>query len=489
MKNRAHQIGWFPQWKHVIILLIFVLSLSFLSACNSTPAEEVDEPNEEMTATPQSALPTAPPLVSTIAGMPQGSLLATVTQSIDVPPEDEIEPCTNTAVLLADVTIPDDSVLPPGQPFEKIWAVRNAGTCFWEEGSKLVFGGGDQMQGPDSTFVAPTAPGQVVNVSVNLMAPREGGTYSGLWQLEMTNGERLDVLLIVRIQVPIIEEATATPEPLPTETAVPTQQPIATPPPTPVVINGWQGQYFNNPNVEGTPALVRDDPQINFNWGVGSPAPQIQPDLFSARWTREVQFQEHAYTFFARSDDGVRVWVDNQLVIDQWHTATGLTYNATIFLTEGTHNVRVEYYEDVGVAEVQVWWELTNQVNDLGWLGEYFATPALFGPPAHVRVDPRIDFNWGNGAPAPGVTSDNFSIRWRGNFSFEEGLYEFTIDATDGVRVYINDDLVLDGMEQAERRTIKFSHTFNNDDYDLKVEYVSLLGEAVIKISWVKKAL
>mgnify|MGYP002713044856 CR=1 FL=1 len=489
MKITDHQIGWFPQWKYVVILFVFALSSSFLSACNSVPSEEVDEPNAGMTATPQSALPTAPSFVSTIAGMPQGSLLATVTPSVDLPPENEIEPCTNTAVFLADVTIPDDSVLPPGQPFEKIWTVRNAGTCFWEEGTKLVFVGGDQMAGPDSTVVPPTAPGQTVNVSVNLMAPKEGGTYSGLWQLEMTNGERLDVLLIVRIQVPIIEEATATPQPLPIETAVPTQQPIATPPPTPVVITGWQGQYFNNPNVEGTPALVRDDPQINFNWGVGSPAPQIQPDLFSARWTREVQFQEHAYTFFARSDDGVHIWVDNQLIIDQWHTATGQTYKATIFLTEGAHNIRVEYYEDVGVADVQVSWELTNQVNDLGWLGEYFATPALSGPPAHVRVDPRIDFNWGNGAPAPGVTSDNFSIRWRGNFSFEEGLYEFTIDATDGVRVYINDQLVLDDMAQAERRTLKFTHTFNNDDYDLKVEYVSLLGDAVIKISWVKKAL
>ena len=387
---------WF-EWRAIgkkqLLLILLMIMIFILPSCNAEQDLPDDQNNpevEESTAEPQDVLPTAPPLVSTIADMPQGSLLATVTHSVDAPPQNEIDECTNTAVFLADVTIPDDSVLPPGQPFEKIWAVRNAGTCFWEAGTQLVFAGGDQMEGPSPVAIQPTAPGQIVNVSVNLVAPQEGGTYSGLWQLEMVDGQRLDVLLIVRIQVPVLQEATATVEPIATATAVPTQPPIATPPPTPVVITGWLGQYFNNPNVEGTPALVRDDPQINFNWGGGSPAPQIQPDLFSARWTREVAFQEHAYTFFARSDDGVRVWVDNQLIIDQWHTATGQTYKATVYLTEGAHNIRVEYYEDVGVAEVQVWWELSSEVNDLGWLGEYFATPRLSGPPAHVRIDPGL---------------------------------------------------------------------------------------------------
>ncbi len=491
MENRSGQISA----AIAVILLFIVVALAIFLIMVQSRNAQPSAPSATMVATvaPQGALPTAPPFVSTISEMPQGSVLATSTHSVDAPPQEALENCTYAATFLMDISIPDDTEMAPGQPFEKIWRVRNTGSCFWEAGTQLVFVSGDQMAGPATIPVSPTAPNETVDVAVNLLAPVEGGIYSALWQLQMSNGEILDTLLIVRISVPLPPEtAVPTPptaQPLPTETAVPTQQPLPTPPPTPAVITGWLGQYFNNPSLEGTAALIRDDPQINFNWGNASPAPQIQPDLFSARWTRNIQFPENSYTFFARSDDGVRIWVDNQLIISQWQEATGQTYQTTLFLTEGSHAIRVEYYEDVGNAEIQVWWEVANQVENVGWLGEYFATPTLSGPPAHVRIDPLIDFNWGDGAPAPDVTSDNFSIRWSGKFDFEEGLYTFTVDATDGVRVYIDDILVLDEMEQADRRTTTFTHTFNNDSYDLRVEYISLLGDAVIKLSWQKKAL
>ena len=489
MKCRSSQ-------KMVKVVLTLALTSILLFACNTQEAIEetsIPEPIATEFAEEPGALPTAPALVSTVASMPQGSLLATVTQSIETNPENEIESCTNSAVYLADVTIPYGTELSPGQSFEKIWEVRNSGTCTWEEGANLVFAGGDQMDGPDRIPIPAVAPGENVNLAVDLTAPTDDGNYSGDWQLQMTDGSVLNLSLNVNIQINVPEEATAvpatvTPEPIPTETAVPAQ-PIATAPPTPAVINGWLGEYFNNPNLEGPPALVRDDSAVDFNWGTVSPAAQIQPDHFSARWTREIHFPENVYTFFAHSDDGVRVWVDDQLIIDQWRSATGQTFNGTLFLTEGNHTVRVEYYEDILFAEIQVWWEQTNQLTDVGWLGEYFATPALFGPPAHVRNDPAINFNWGNGSPAPGVPSDNFSIRWRGNFTFEEGQYEFTVDATDGVQVFINDELVLDEMVQSDRRTIRFTYAFRNDVYNLRVEYVSLLGDAVIKLSWQKKAL
>jgi hypothetical protein len=58
---------------------------------------------------------------------------------------------------------------------------------------------------------------------------------------------------------------------------------------------------------------------VDFNWGTGSPDPSIAADNFSARWTGQVQpVSTQAYTFYTVSDDGVRLWVNNQLVIDNW---------------------------------------------------------------------------------------------------------------------------------------------------------------------------
>src|SRR6185295_904078 len=84
--------------------------------------------------------------------------------------------------------------------------------------------------------------------------------------------------------------------------------------------SGWNGQYYNNINLQGSPALTRNDGDtIVFNWGTGSPAPSINADNFSARWTRSLAFQDGVYQFSTTSDDGSRVFIDGQLVVNAWH--------------------------------------------------------------------------------------------------------------------------------------------------------------------------
>jgi hypothetical protein len=81
----------------------------------------------------------------------------------------------------------------------------------------------------------------------------------------------------------------------------------------------WKAEYWSNPNLSGNPSLVRNDVTIDFNWGYGSPAAGIPVDNFSARWTRSWNFSEGVYRFHATMDDGVRVYMmDNVLVIDDW---------------------------------------------------------------------------------------------------------------------------------------------------------------------------
>src|SRR5439155_25910684 len=66
----------------------------------------------------------------------------------------------------------------------------------------------------------------------------------------------------------------------------------------------WQGQYFANPNLSGTPALTRADPAINFYWGAGSPDPAIPVDGFSVRWSRKLNLAAGTYRFATITDDG-----------------------------------------------------------------------------------------------------------------------------------------------------------------------------------------
>lgn len=129
--------------------------------------------------------------------------------------------------------------------------------------------------------------------------------------------------------------------------------------PTPLIITGWLGQYYNNMSLSGAPVLVRDDNNVDFNWGSHSPAPGIVIDQhFSARWTRTLYFSAGNYEFWAEADDGVRLWVDDYPIIDEWHNASGARYTGDVFdLGEGLHTVRVEYFQDVGIAQIHVGWQ------------------------------------------------------------------------------------------------------------------------------------
>jgi LysM repeat protein len=120
----------------------------------------------------------------------------------------------------------------------------------------------------------------------------------------------------------------------------------------------WSGEYFNNMKVGGTPDVRRLDPAIDFDWGMGSPFPRdLNKDFFSARWTRNVNFEAGTYRFYAWVDDGVRIYVDGVLVVDQWRDANGVVFFNDATLTAGVHAVKVEYYEHAYNAMISVWFE------------------------------------------------------------------------------------------------------------------------------------
>jgi hypothetical protein len=120
-------------------------------------------------------------------------------------------------------------------------------------------------------------------------------------------------------------------------------------------------EYYDNPWLAGSPALVRTDDEINFDWGDGSPDDVIPSDGFSVRWTRSIDVEEGTYRFTTTSDDGVRLYVDGALLIDCWYDMTSSVHSAEVELSAGTHTLRLEYYENQGDAIAELSWD---QIDD-----------------------------------------------------------------------------------------------------------------------------
>ncbi|MGD2095434.1 MAG: PA14 domain-containing protein [Phycisphaerales bacterium] len=120
---------------------------------------------------------------------------------------------------------------------------------------------------------------------------------------------------------------------------------------------GIRGNYYRGMSLINL-VLTRIDPKIDFNWGdPGSPDPSVGDDNFSVRWTGEVGAQyTETYTFYTNTDDGVRLWVNGQLLVDAWEDQS--TENSgTIDLVAGqTYSIVMEYYENGGGAAAQLSW-------------------------------------------------------------------------------------------------------------------------------------
>lgn len=112
----------------------------------------------------------------------------------------------------------------------------------------------------------------------------------------------------------------------------------------------WEAAYFSNPSLLGPPTLVLTESSPSHEWGAGSPAINIPADNFSARWSTTAYVNAGTYQISVRADDGVRVWVDGVLYIDQFIPSPGNFYQATVNLAAGNHTFVVEYFEAGGLA-------------------------------------------------------------------------------------------------------------------------------------------
>ena len=126
--------------------------------------------------------------------------------------------------------------------------------------------------------------------------------------------------------------------------------------------DGLFGEYFDNINLTGRFG-TRVDSRVNFNWGSGAPISGMGSNTFSARWTGQVEPRySETYTFTTESDDGVRLWVDDRLIIDKWINQSATSHTGEITLEAGVlYDIRMEYYEDGGAAVARLNWSSNSQ--------------------------------------------------------------------------------------------------------------------------------
>ncbi len=121
----------------------------------------------------------------------------------------------------------------------------------------------------------------------------------------------------------------------------------------------FQGEYFSNPDLAGTPVLVRQDANVDFDWGAGAPAPGLPVDGFSVRWTGRIgpMPKTKLYRFGTSSDDGARLWIDGKKLVDDWGPQDSVTKSGTVTLEAGrSYDLRMEYQEIGGGANARLLW-------------------------------------------------------------------------------------------------------------------------------------
>ncbi len=123
-------------------------------------------------------------------------------------------------------------------------------------------------------------------------------------------------------------------------------------------VRGLKGEYFANRDLSGSPAMTRVDQHIRFDWGESAPASGFPPDDFSIRWTGKIRVDSDGeYQFFVQGDDGFRLFLNGEKIIDEWRVQAATLKEARLSLKGGTlADIKLEYYEHTGNAQVSLGW-------------------------------------------------------------------------------------------------------------------------------------
>jgi hypothetical protein len=265
---------------------------------------------------------------------------------------------------------------------------------------------------------------------------------------------------------------------------------------------GLVGEYYGNQNMTD-PLFTRADGKIDFNWGFGPPNSTMGSTNYSVVWTGTVQaaYSEN-YTFYTLSSDGARLWVNGQLLVDDWVDQGATEESWSIPLQAGQqYPIVMEYYNDTADSTAVLSWASASQPKEVippfptepalatGGLsmvqGQYFGN-TNFTDLLDTRAESAIDFNWSNAPPFPNMNQTNFSVKWTGQIvpQYSEN-YTFYTTSDDGVRLWINGNLVINDWNShgatVDTATVPLlSGTY----YNMEMDYYQLTGGAIAELQW-----
>ncbi|APH03558.1 PA14 domain-containing protein [Bacillus weihaiensis] len=266
-----------------------------------------------------------------------------------------------------------------------------------------------------------------------------------------------------------------------------------------VPLNDWVAYYYQNEWVLGKPEGSKvlssgNNGRLYEDFGSGSPIPNIiSNDNFSARYVTAKQLPAGDYVFRTKADDGIRVYVDGEMVLDRW-TESGfkdddikvtIKDNST---TKDIHWIEVRYLEKIGDSkidfQIQPYSEVIQTEN---WVGEIYSNKTLSGIPVILGGNgtsnqiTNLDFSWGLNSPHRLIPSDNFSARFTKRVNLGAGTYILKTTVDDGVRIFVNGNKVVDSWQNGSERLLETNVILNSGKHEIVVEYFESEKDATLK--------
>lgn len=186
------------------------------------------------------------------------------------------------------------------------------------------------------------------------------------------------------------------------------------------------------------------------------------------------------------NDDGVRFWLDNELLFDKWQGASGRVFVVDRMLA-GIHDLRVEYCEGGGFAGVH--FDYAYLGASLVWSAAYYNNADLLYEPALRRPESSgllpLEYDWRYGSPAPyEIQPDYWSTRWTGKFTFQAADYLFLANVDGGVRVYLDGYLLIDDWNMGQKQLQNTFRSVGPGEHTVVVEYCNGISPAKVQVWW-----
>lgn len=214
----------------------------------------------------------------------------------------------------------------------------------------------------------------------------------------------------------------------------------------------WNTQYFDDKNLTYQCGSSTQFAQtfVFKNWNEDSPSSGCPADNWSARMERNVYFPGGSYSFALEADDWARIYLDNALFVDHWNDATG-HYEGYI-VNQGYHTVRIEFADTLGGARVSAWWwgpgfEIPHDQQDFSqWHVNYWPySDQYWDPFVSVNIGSgTLSYDWGSNEQPYGLPADSFSAKFRRQFVFSCGTYQFDFNHDDGITFLIDGQKLVD---------------------------------------------